>query len=373
MELTARIASLLFPLAAERRTMDRSPSLRASRGIALLLALVLVLAAVPGVATAESRSGGTVVVADGETVDENLEAYGGTIVVRGTVDGDLSAFGGDVLVTGEVTGDVSAFAGNVRITGTVGGNVEATGGNVYLDPGAEVGGTFSAAAGNVLVAGTVGGDAQLAGGSVTLARTADIVGDVTYSVGEDGQFTNQGATVGGTITRSEEVPAGPVQGPVVPGWAFDVYGFLVNLLLGAALLAVFPRFSAHVAERVLDRPVWTGGVGLVAIIAIPVLLVVLVFTIIGIPLAILSAVLFGLLLWVALVYGRFAVGTWLLSLVDVDNRWAALLVGLVVFGLVSLVPILGGFVDFLVVLLGLGAMAALGYEGYQRRQAARVR
>jgi len=94
--------------------MDRSPLPPPSRGIALLLALLVVLAVVPGVAAAESRSGGTVVVAEGETIDENLEAFGGTIVVHGTVNGDLSAFGGDVLVTGDVTGDVSVFAGNVH-------------------------------------------------------------------------------------------------------------------------------------------------------------------------------------------------------------------------------------------------------------------
>jgi len=372
MELTARIASLLFPLAAERRTMDRSPSLRASRGIALLLALVLVLAAVPGVATAESRSGGTVVVADGETVDENLEAYGGTIVVRGTVDGDLSAFGGDVLVTGEVTGDVSAFAGNVRITGTVGGNVDATGGNVYLDPGAEVGGTFSAAAGNVLVGGAVGGNAELAGGTVTLAETATIDGNVEYAVGDDGEFTDRGATVGGAITRTENVQPGPFEGPIVPGWVFGVYGFFVNLLLGAVLLLVFPRFSGSVAARVGDDPLRTGAIGLIALVAIPLVLFALLVTIVGIPLAVVGALLFGLLLWVGLVYGRFAVGVWLLSLADVDNRWLGLIVGLVVLGLVAAIPWIGGLVDFLVLLLGLGAVAVLLYTGYGRSRTGRA-
>ena len=351
--------------------MDRSPPLPSSRGIALLFALLVVLAVAPGVAAAESRSGGTVVVAEGETIDENLDAFGGTIVVHGTVDGDLSAFGGDVLVTGEVTGDVSAFAGNVRIAGSVGGNVEATGGNVYLDPRAEVGGSLSAAAGNVVVAGTVGGNAELAGGTVTLAETATIDGNVEYAVGEDGEFTDQGATVGGTITRTEDLAPGPFEEPLVPGWIFGVYGFFVNLLLGAVLLLVFPRFSGSVAARVGDDPLRTGAIGLIALVAIPLVLFALLITIIGIPLALAGALLFGLLLWVGLVYGRFAVGVWLLSLVDVENRWLGLLVGLVVLGLVAAIPWLGGLVDFVVLLLGLGAVAVLLYSGYGRRRVAR--
>lgn len=349
--------------------MRRSSTPIPRSGIALLLAVVLVLGTLPGVAAAETRSGGNVVVEEGETIHDDLQAFGGTIVVRGTVNGDLDAFGGDVLVAGEVTGSVSAFAGNVRIAGTVGQDVEAAAGNVYVEPGAEVGGALSAAAGNVVVAGTVREDAELAGGTVRLTESAVIDGDVEYAVGDDGEFTNEGATVGGSITRAEEVQAGPWQGPIVPGWVFGVYGFLVNLILGAALLLVFPRFSATVAARVAEQPLWIGGVGLLTLVAVPVLLVILFVTIVGIPLAIVGGLLFGLLAWVALIYGRFAVGTWLVSLADVHNRWLGLLVGLVVLGLAARIPWIGGLIDLVVLLLGLGAIAAIGYAGYRSRRA----
>lgn len=327
------------------------------------------LAAVPGVAAAESRAGGTVVVEEGETINGDLEAFGGDIVVRGTVDGDVQAFGGNVRIEGEVTGDVNAFAGNVWIAGTVGGNVEAAAGNVYVQPDAEIGGNLEAAAGNVVVAGTVGGNAELAGGTVTLAESATIDGDVEYAVGEDGEFTNEGATVGGTITEVEDVQAGPWEGPQVPGWVFGVYGFFVNLALGALLLLVLPGFSAAVADRVATDPLRSAGYGLLALVAIPILLVLVAITIIGIPLAVVGAILFGLLVWVALVYGRFAVGAWLLSLADVENRWLALVVGLLLLGLLALIPWVGGLIDFVVVLLGLGAVATLAYSGYRRRRA----
>ena len=112
--------------------------------------------------------------------------------------------------------------------------------------------------------------------------------------------------------------------------------------------------------------------GLLTVVAVPVLLVVLVVTIVGIPLALVGAIVFGLLVWAALIYGRFAVGSWLLSLADVDNRWLALLVGLIVLGLAARISWVGGVIDFVVLLLGLGAIAALGYAGYRRRGAERA-
>lgn len=338
------------------------------RSLALVVTALLLLSAVPGVVAAGDRAGGTVVVAQGETIDGDLDAFGGTVVVRGTVDGDLVAFGGDVRVEGEVTGDVDAVAGNVWVAGNVGGDVDAAAGNVYVRPGADIGGRLAAAAGNIVVAGAVHGNANLAGGAITLAETATIDGNVEYAADADG-FTDRGATVGGTVTRVEDLDAGPWAGPIVPGWALAVYGFLVNLLLGAVLLLAFPASSAAVAERVASDPLRTGGAGLVTVVAVPLLVVALAITVVGIPFALVGALGFALLLWVALVYGRFALGVWLVSLADTENRWLALLVGLLVGGLLALVPWLGGLVTVVLVLLGLGAVVALGYAGYRGRRA----
>jgi len=104
-----------------------------SRGLAVLAVLLVVLSVVPGLAAAEPRASGSVVVAQGETVD-GLEAFAGSVVVRGTVDGDLSAFSGDVTVTesGRVTGNVAGAAGSVRIAGTVDGDVSGAAGDVTV-------------------------------------------------------------------------------------------------------------------------------------------------------------------------------------------------------------------------------------------------
>jgi cytoskeletal protein CcmA (bactofilin family) len=337
---------------------------------AVLIAVLLVLAVVPAPAAAqEARTGDTVVVAEGETVDGDLRAFAGTVIVRGTVNGDLTAFTGNVFVDGEVNGDLQAFSGNVRINGTVTGGVSTAGGNVILAQEGRVGGQFQTGAGNVVVEGEIGGDASLDASTITVGPTATIGGDLAY----DGNLTlSEEARIGGEVRQEDDLGPG-FQGPLVPNWVGWAYGLLANLLLGAVALLVFPRFSAGLADRAASDPLRSAGVGLLLFVAVPVLLILLFISLIGIPLGLIGMLVYGLLLWLGYVYGSFAVGSWLLSLADPENRWLALFVGLLAISLIGLLPILGGLVQFVVLLLGLGALGLGLRNRYRGRRAARAR
>ncbi|WP_135827689.1 polymer-forming cytoskeletal protein [Halorussus halobius] len=341
------------------------------RRFALALAVVVALAAVPApVAAQETRSGGTVTVEADETVDGDLTAFGGTVVVRGTVDGNLTAAAGNVLVAGQVNGDLEAFAGNVRINGTVTGDASAVGGNVFLDEGGRVDGALEAGAGNVVVEGEVGGDARLGAETVTVGPSAVVGGDLAY--GGDLDLAD-GASVAGEVREESNVnpDVGPVGG-TLPGWVSWAYGLLANLVLGAIAVLAFPRFSDGLADRVAGDPLRSGGVGLLLLVGVPVLLVLLAISLVGIPLALVGAFAYAFVLWLGYVYGAFAVGTLLLGLADAANRWLALAVGLVAVSLVGIVPVVGGLVEFAVLLLGLGALALGVRNRYRGRRASRA-
>jgi len=333
-----------------------------------MFALIVLLAVLPGVTAAEERLGGSVVVGPDETVD-SLQAVGGTVVVHGTVNGPLQVVGGDVLVTGTVNGNAEIAAGNVRISGEVTGDIDIASGNIEIADGATVTGDLRAGAGNIYLDGTIDGDVTVGAETITLGPSAVITGDLEY----DGALEQHDeAVVEGTVTRNPGLGAGPTIGdrPIstVPDWVVSVYAFLANLLLGAVLLAVFPRFSRTVSDRVANEPLRSGGVGLLALIGVPIALVLIMLTIIGIPLSLLGFAVFGLLLWVGTVYGRIAIGDWLLSLVGVRNRWAGLLVGLIVVALLLEITLLGELASLVVLVLGLGALATTAYERYHRRR-----
>lgn len=333
----------------------------------LVIALALSLAVLPvlPVAAQESptpasgdgpgaRMGGTVVVGVDETVEGDLTAFGGTVVVRGTVDGDVEAHAGTVVVTegGHVEGKLRAYAGSVRIAGTVGRSALSYAGSVTLDEGGEVRGTFGAFAEDVTIAGTVRGDANVAAGSVTLAETGTVRGDLNY----DGSLADEGGHVGGATRASGDLalaPSIPFLGPLL-----SVYLLLADLLLGALLLAAFPRFSWDAATTAASEPLRTGAAGLAALVAVPLALVVVAITVVGIPLALAGLAVFLVGVWVATVYGRFALGSWLLSYTDVDNRWAALALGLALVAVIVRLPVpyLGSLVRLAVLLLGAGVL-----------------
>ncbi|MBV0900668.1 bactofilin family protein [Haloarcula salina] len=337
----------------------------------LALVSLLVLSTATGVAAAQSYqgAGGTIVVGVDETYD-SIEGVAGTIIVRGTVTGDVAAAAGTVHVTetGEVGGNVEAAAGTVRIDGTVGGDVSAAGGTVEIGETAQIGGDLDAGAGFLAIHGTIDGTVRAGAEEVVVGPTASVGGDLRYDAAT---FTRDPeAAVGGSVVQDESIgdSAGPDFGAfTLPSWLGVVYGLFVNLLLGAVLLAAFPAFSTRVADRVAESPARSGGVGLLTLVLVPIVLVVLLLTIIGIPLSLVGAVAFGVAAWVAAVYGQFAVGSWALSLADRDNRWLALVVGLVGFAILGAIPILGGLLELVAFLLGLGALALTLRESYRGR------
>ncbi|QSG03082.1 bactofilin family protein [Natranaeroarchaeum sulfidigenes] len=326
--------------------------MRRSFVVLAVLALVSILAVGPAVVAAdETRTGGTVVVEEGETA-EDLTVAGGTVVIDGTVEGELRVIGGTVTIDGDAE-DVSVLGGDVRITGDVSGDLQVIGGNVWIGETATVGGSVSIAAGSVTIDGTVQGDVEAGSGTITLGSSAVIDGDLSYAGELD---TQPGAEVGGETTRDPGTAIGPAEYPEGLEWAIAAYALLLNMLLGAILLALGPRFSLAVSDRFRESTLSSAGVGLLAIIVVPIVLGLLVLSVLGIPIALVGFLLFAVFLWIATVYGRFAVGMWLLSVASARNRWLGLIIGLPLVALVAQLPYVGSLIAGLVTLVGVGAV-----------------
>jgi len=353
--------------------MSRQPH----RVAVALLAVLVVLGGLPAVAVAQqsdadgSQSSGAVVrIDENETVDGPLDATAGAVVVAGTVDGDVSATAGSVLVTdsGRVTGDLNATAGSVLVEGTVDGDVTVASAALELREGSTVGGGLDAGVADARLAGSIGGDAAVDATTLGVAPTATVDGSLTYR-SEDATVAD-GAAIAGGVTADDDldvaspggVGGGDADLPTLPAWVGAVYSGLSSLLLGAILLLATPNFSRRLAEVGTTQPLRSGGVGLLTLVGTPVALLILLVTIVGIPLSLVGFLVFGAVVFAATVYGAVVLGTWLLSLGDYRNRWAALVVGVVAVALVRQIPVVGGLVRFVVLVLGLGALATALYE-----------
>lgn len=156
--------------------------------------------------------------------------------------------------------------------------------------------------GDITIAGTVTGNAFAANGDIRLLNGARVGGDAISLTGR--VITEGTATIGGDRV---EVGAGPINigtpGPIdVPDPAGGFFGFgWIFMSLGAAGLGLFlvlisARSLRSVGEEIAHRPGRSALVGFLSIIGVPVLLVVLMISVIGIPLGLL---LIPLLPWSA--------------------------------------------------------------------------
>ena len=250
-----------------------------------------------------------------------------------------------------MTGIVRAYGGNVQINGTVGENVLIYAGSATLGEPGTVDQSFGAVAGDVTIAGTVGSDANVFASEVTLAETATVEGDLTY----EGELDDRGGTVGGVTQKTQELALLPPAGPL--SIIFSIFMFFASLFLGSILLYLEPQFGDAAYETVTTEPLRTAGAGVAAVGGVALAMLLFVVTIVGIPVAVALLLVTIVLAWIAAIYGRYVVGAWLLSYTSRDSRYLALFVGVLLIGLLGIIPYLGFLVRAVVFLLGAGIVA----------------
>ncbi|MFB6162166.1 MAG: polymer-forming cytoskeletal protein [Halococcoides sp.] len=330
-----------------------------------IVAVVLIGAAVvPGVVAAEQRSGGTVVVGTNETVTEDLTASGGAIIVEGTVEGNLTAIGGSVVVTesGTITGNLTGTVGDISIDGAVNGTVTGSVGSIRIGETATVG-NVDAESGYLGIEGTVTGDVRAAVDRLELGPAATIGGDLTYD-DETTVIGDADAVVAGSVEATDlghGRGGGGLIDAILPG-----FFLLVDLAFGAVLLIVLPRLSEDIASTLTERPLYTAGGGVAGVLGTVVFPLILALTIVGLPIALVFgptvAIVGG---WVAVVYGKYTIGRWVLAQVDVDDRWLALIVGMVGFAALGMVPLVGIIFGAVPLVIGVGAILLALYDRYR--------
>src|SRR6266540_973335 len=155
------------------------------------------------------------------------------------------------------------------------------------------------------------------------------------------------------------------------------------LLTGAVMIFAFPRFTPAAAQAIETDPWRSLGVGALALLGAPAVMVALFVTGVGIPLglillaAYLVALLVGYLvaaLFVGLVGVRRLRGEPPGSPIPKRGPLVLrLLAALVVLGILRLVPVLGGLVSLAALLFGMGALVMQlhrAYRGGERAQPA---
>ncbi|MGD0749855.1 MAG: polymer-forming cytoskeletal protein [Anaerolineales bacterium] len=213
---------------------------------------------------------------------------------------------------------------------TMNGDLMIFGGSATIEKGATVNGNVVVFGGSLTINGVVNRDTVIFGGTATLGATAHIYGSLSTlgstldrSEGSlvDGQVNNGNIHFGNgqngyvpPATSSYNPFASLMHFAINPflSWVANVLGQSVTLALLAMLLMLFLAQRAdRVAHAIIAQPLTAGGLGLLTLVAVPVILValallsILIITlVITVPLMVIVSMALGM----ALLFGWIAVG-----------------------------------------------------------------
>lgn len=239
---------------------------------------------------------------------------GGAVVGVDKTVGSLVVFDGDVRVDGIVDESAVAFNGDVIISGTVNDDVVAFNGDVSLLPGAVV------------------------RGDVVSLRKAEVA---------------EAATIGGSEKRLQEQFDFDWRFGFAARFVWWLAISISTLVFGFILGGLAPRAVERIAVVGSERTLASLGFGVTLFLGIPIVAVIALATVVGIPFGI------GTLLAIAPLYflGYVATG-WVVGrrLSKTGSRPAAYLIGWAVLRGLALIPVVGGLVWFFATAVGLGVL-----------------
>jgi cytoskeletal protein CcmA (bactofilin family) len=254
--------------------------------------------------------------ASASAATDQVVITGGAVIPAGQTAGDVVVVDGPVTIAGHATGDVVAVSGPVRVNGRVDGDLITVSDRAFLAP------------------------------------TASVGGDLLY--GDKRPVLASGAHVGGTIGKENWSDAANGGGWVSRlGWWLAVS--VSTLIVGVLLVWLAPGAVSAAERAVRDHLGATVGWGVAIAIGVPLLAILALVTLVGIPfgIALLLAAIPVLLI-------AYATSAWIVGHRLLRSRsagpWVALLAGWAILRVLALIPVAGGIVWLVATVMGLGAL-----------------
>lgn len=310
------------------------------------------------------------------------------LTVRGEIDGNLVAVVGQFKLIGKVTGSVHVLSDKVDLDGEIERNLYAAADHLNLAPDAKVGLDVAIAGEKTTLEGSVGRDLYVAGDwleirgkvdrnaklwadDVTLSATSKIGGNLDAALPEGTEISvRDGAKIGGELTTRVQ-DFGPHRRFARFTEARFYMWLLLHLTASFAVGMLLHALLPGVFREKLETPAETFramAVGFLVVVAMPIALLAVACTLVGIPLA-----LIGLGLYLAAIYiGSILVAALIGQAIvhPADEGWTsfglALLVGLLIVIFVTHTPVVGTVAQVLIILTGVGMLAERSRDTWSR-------
>lgn len=256
------------------------------------------------------------------------------VVEKDETQDNVISWGGEIRILGEVTDSVINFGGTIIIEGKVGETVVGFGSEIILTSTARI-----------------EGDVLSLGGTLDRNPASIIEGDTVYFSTSDevAKFLKEGF-VG--IFGFSLIPLLII---------FKLITLMIWFILAIILVAIFPKQISFASNQIRTSfwPIFgTGILGIIIFTGLVIFSVFLCFILIGIPI-LLALIAVGV---VIKIFGRVAVfyffGDWIFKAFGGKQASGllAVLLGLLLFGLIGFIPIIGSIFSFALSVIGWGVV-----------------
>jgi len=359
----------------------------------IFLFLALLLIPFFALKAAGIKTGETVYIPKEEIVSGNLYVAGQSITIDGTIGGDLIAASQAITVNGRVEGDIIALSQDITVNGEVGGNIRiagntltingtvarnlnAFGANIVLGAESRIGwdayivgsnlsargiidGGLSGSAGQALITGKIGKniDLKLNGGTaqkLTVASGAIINGDINYT-SKLAASISPGASIAGNVQqKTPEIKVNDHFWPWLWGRLFAIFAAIA---VGLVMTTIGKKCIYKVISLIEEKPVKSLLPGLLITFVLPPVALVLMFTVIGIPLALILGAVWLIAIYIAKILTAILLGDLLIKKIlkkeSLSLTWS-LAPGVIICWLLFSIPFVGWIFGLIAIWLGLG-------------------
>jgi len=329
----------------------------------------------------------TAIEEEQEIYEGDLYIFEDTVNMNKLVDGNVYIIGKDVTITGQIAGNLFVIAENL----TVGDNTSASsyngyvfyniyalankatlysscydlyvaGNDITIEDSFYLYRDLKIGASNANIFGTIGRNIDAEVTNLNLKKTdssyASIYGDLNYSSVSELDEETLKTCVNGVANYSSLIKSDVKEDAAVMTYVEEIaIKVLFTIFVWLIILMLSPKFLGKASTLINKKTLSSLGIGLLTLITVPIICLILLIMVFTFPISFIGIILYVLAISISFSLVCIAITYALKDKLKLD-KWYKILVVLVLVRillyLIGLIPFVGGIVDFIALILGLG-------------------
>lgn len=317
-------------------------------------------------------------------VTGDLSVLAQTLNIRSQVNQSVYAFGSTINLDGNILQNAKIAGGQITVKSKIGQDLIILGQNINIDESSSVNEDLVIVGQNVTINGTVLGFTKIIAENITIngkllntniRASKSLVLGPTGLIRENLDYQSPNQIIiqpGGKVlgkTNYTQIKSGTSFFDAMKQKAAlsRILGPIGIIIAGIILIYLMPKKSKELVET-SSGSFWKSiGIGILGLILPLVAFGILLATFIGGWVAMILITVYALIIMIAVIYGAVILGALITKAINKSKKfevtWKEILIGEIILAILAFIPVLGGLISFILMVLALGAIIILVGKG----------